>query len=142
MSEVLDSCRKSTSFTSRRLFMDVVNKSQALGSLQFLTGPLAGRTIQISKPMVTIGRDPINDIVISDPLVSRQHARLVYNGGLWNIEKLSPQNTMTVNRRDVQQSPIADRSTIGLGNETTFLFLISPDIAPVPLRQPPLQQPY
>ena len=119
--------------------MDVVNKSQGLGSIRFLTGPLAGRTIQISKPMMTIGREPTNDIVISDPSVSRQHARLVNNGGQWSIEKLSPQNLVTVNQRDVQQSPIADRDTIGLGNGTTFLFLVSPDLAapavsPCPLR--------
>ena len=109
--------------------MDVVNKSQGLGSIRFLTGPLAGRTIQISKPMMTIGREPTNDIVISDPSVSRQHARLVNNGGQWSIEKLSLQNVVTVNQRDVQQSPIADRDTIGLGNGTTFLFLVSPDLA-------------
>ncbi len=124
--------------------MDVLNKSQGLGSIRFLTGPLAGRTIQISKPMMTIGREPTNDIVISDPLVSRQHARLVNNGGQWSIEKLSLQNVVTVNQRDVQQSPIADRDTIGLGNGTTFLFLVSPDLAApaVSLQQPAPQNPY
>src|SRR5437764_4637457 len=124
--------------------MDVVNKSQGLGSIRFLTGPLAGRTIQISKPMMTIGREPTNDIVISDPSVSRQHARLVNNGGQWSIEKLSLQNVVTVNQRDVQQSPIADRDTIGLGNGTTFLFLVSPDLAApaVSPQQPAPQYPY
>ena len=124
--------------------MDVVNKSQGLGSIRFLTGPLAGRTIQISKPMMTIGREPTNDIVISDPSVSRQHARLVNNGGQWSIEKLSPQNVVTVNQRDVQQSLIADRDTIGLGNGTTFLFLVSPDLAApaVSPQQPAPQYPY
>src|SRR2546421_675387 len=115
--------------------MDVVNKSQGLGSIRFLTGPLAGRTIQISKPMMTIGREPTNDIVISDPSVSRQHARLVNNGGQWSIEKLSLQNVVTVNQRDVQQSLIADRDTIGLGNGTAFLFLVSPDL-PAPAISP------
>src|SRR5437868_10170424 len=108
--------------------MDVVNKSQGLGSIRFLTGPLAGRTIQISKPMMTIGREPTNDIVISDPLVSRQHARLVNNGGQWSIEKIALQNTISVNSRDVQQSPISDRDTISLGTGSTFLFLISPEM--------------
>src|SRR6266699_2076651 len=123
--------------------MDVLNKSQGLGSIRLLTGPLAGRTIQISKPMMTIGREPTNDIIISDPLVSRQHARLVNNGGQWSIEKLSLQNVVTVNQRDVQQSPIADRDTIGLGNGTTFLFLVSPDLAApaVSLQQPAPQNP-
>ena len=60
--------------------MDVVNRSPMLASIQFLTGPLAGNIIQISKTTMTIGREPGNDVVISDPTVSRQHARLIYNG--------------------------------------------------------------
>jgi len=105
--------------------MDVVNKSQGLSSIMFLTGPMAGRTIQINKPVMTIGREPTNDIVISDPSVSRQHARLMNNNGQWIIEKLTQQNTMTVNQREVQNSPVADRDTISLGTGTTFLFQIA-----------------
>jgi ABC transport system ATP-binding/permease protein len=104
--------------------MDVVNRSPGLGSIRFLTGPLAGNIFQISKPVIAIGREPTNDIVISDPSVSRQHARMVLNnGGRWSIEKLAMQNIVTVNQRDVQQAAISDRDTIGLGTGTTFLFL-------------------
>lgn len=103
--------------------MDVINKPPLLGSLKFLTGPLAGTTLPISKAVTTLGRDETsNDIVISDPSVSRHHARIVLNGPQWIIEKLAPQNTLTVNSRDVQQGPISDRDTIGLGTGTTFLF--------------------
>ncbi len=109
--------------------MDVVNRSQGLGSIRFLTGPLAGRTIQISKPIMTIGREPTNDIVISDPSVSRQHARLIHNGGQWYIEKTAPQNTISVNSREVQQSPVTDRDTITLGTGTSFLFLTAIELA-------------
>ncbi len=104
--------------------MNGVNKSPGSGSIRFLTGPLAGSTLQINKPLTTIGREPTNDIVISDPSVSRQHARLVNNGGQWSIEKLAPQNVVTVNQHQVQQAVISDRDTIGLGTGTTFLFLI------------------
>jgi len=114
--------------------MDVVNKPLALGSLKFLTGPLAGSTVPISKPVTTIGRDETsNDIAVSDPSVSRHHARLVLNGAQWLIEKLAPQNTVTVNSRDVQQAPISERDTIGLGTGTTFLFQ---PVALAPASQP------
>jgi ABC transport system ATP-binding/permease protein len=106
--------------------MDVVNRSQGLGSVQFLTGPLAGRSMTITKTVITIGREPGNDITIPDPQVSRLHARLVYNGGQWMIEKLAPQNTIAVNARSVQQSPIANRDTIAIGTGTTFMFLAAP----------------
>ena len=82
--------------------MDVVNKASVSGSLKFLTGPLAGSTLPISKPVTTIGRDEAsNDIVISDPGVSRHHARIVQNGVQWHIEKLAPQNTVTIDRKSV-----------------------------------------
>src|SRR4051794_22523092 len=111
--------------------MDAVNKSPVLGSLKFLTGPLAGTTLPIIKPVTTLGREETsNDIVISDPSVSRHHARLVQNGPQWIIEKLAPQNALTVNSRDVPQAPISDRDTIGLGTGTTFLFQPAAQVAP------------
>src|SRR5713101_3754464 len=110
--------------------MNVANRPLESGSIRFLTGPLAGSTFQISKPIITFGREPGNDIVISDPTVSRQHARLVNNAGQWSIEKLAAQNVITVNQHNIQQAVIADRDTIGLGTGTTFLFLISSPQSP------------
>ena len=34
----------------------------------------------VDKPCLTIGRGPDNDIVINDPLLSREHARIVTVG--------------------------------------------------------------
>ncbi len=102
--------------------MDAINK--ALGSIRFLTGPLAGRSFPINKSITTLGREPGNDIVVSDPSVSRQHAQIMWNGKEWTIQKLTPQNKLLLNQRDVHQSPLSNRDTIGLGQETTFLFLI------------------
>lgn len=48
-------------------FMNIGKEPSALGSLRFLTGPLAGNTYPITKAITTLGRDPSNDIVISDP---------------------------------------------------------------------------
>jgi len=110
--------------------MDVIHSPSGLISIRFVSGPLAGHTYQINKPMTTIGRDPAtNDIVVTDPSVSRQHARLVWQHGTWSIEKLARENSMTLNQRDLQlqQAPLRDRDTIGLGSGTSFLFLIGPD---------------
>src|SRR5579883_3163854 len=118
--------------------MDVVNRPAVSGSLKFLTGPLAGTTLPISKPITTLGRDETsNDIVISDPSVSRHHARIVQNGTQWVIEKLAPQNTVSVNSRDVQTGPISDRDTIALGAGTTFIFQVAPGYAAPTGSQPP-----
>jgi ABC transport system ATP-binding/permease protein len=109
--------------------MDAGNSSP--GSIRFLTGPLAGNTYQITKAVITIGREPGNDIVISDPSVSRQHAQIAWNNGVWSIRKLSPQNMLTVNQRETQQATINDRDTIGLGAGTTFLFQVAARVRPI-----------
>src|SRR5256885_258534 len=105
--------------------MNATNKPQESASIRFLTGPLAGNIFQVNKPIITFGRDPGNDVVISDPTVSRKHAQLVNNAGQWSIEKLAEQNVVTVNQQNVQAAVISDRDTIGLGTGTTFLFLMS-----------------
>src|SRR5216684_250069 len=104
------------------------NTPPGLVSIRFLSGPLAGQTFRIRKPTVTIGRSETNDIAVnSDQHVSRTHARLRWNGTSWSIEKLAQQNTLTVNQQQVEQVTISNNTTIGLGINTTFLFLVEPE---------------
>src|SRR5207245_2457152 len=89
----------------RRESVNAVSNSPDTGSIKFLTGPLAGKTFQINKPITTIGRDATNDIVVKgDQKVSRSHARLIWHNGTWSIEKLALQNIVTVNQQQVQQT--------------------------------------
>ena len=103
--------------------MDVKNEPQVLASLIFLTGPLAGQTYAITKSIITLGRNPNNDVVITEPSVSRYHARISFTNGIWTISKQQVQNTLTINQRDVSESPLQHGDTIGLGSGvTTFTF--------------------
>jgi ABC transport system ATP-binding/permease protein len=104
--------------------MDTVNSLPGLASIKFLNGSLAGRTVQITRPTITIGREPENDIVLTDPSVSRRHAQLTWNNQVWSITKLAQQNTVIVNQRDVQQSLINNHDTIILGG-ISFLFQVN-----------------
>ncbi|HVB60085.1 MAG TPA: FHA domain-containing protein [Ktedonobacteraceae bacterium] len=121
--------------------MNAANNGPALGSIQFVTGPLAGRTFQISKPVTTMGRRETNDIVIeNDPKVSRTHARLIWNNGNWMVEKLAVENVMTVNGQPAQQADVYDKTRIGLGEDTSFVFYAQvgmPAAAPAPSGQHP-----
>jgi ABC-type multidrug transport system ATPase subunit/pSer/pThr/pTyr-binding forkhead associated (FHA) protein len=121
--------------------MDAVKGPLTLGSLQFLTGPLTGNTYQITRPTITIGREPGNDLVIADPSVSRRHAQLTWNGTAWSITKLAPQNTLTVNRREVQQAAVNDQDVIGLGGGTTLRLLVGSGALQTPYVQPAAQAP-
>ena len=121
--------------------MDAVKGPLTLGSLQFLTGPLTGNTYQITRPTITIGREPGNDLVIADPAVSRRHAQLAWNGAAWSITKLAPQNTLTVNRHEVQQATVNDQDVIGLGGGTTLRLLVGSGALQAPYIQPAGQAP-
>src|SRR5579859_5191642 len=102
--------------------MNEAKDTSSLGSLKFLTGPLAGTTYQIIKPTINLGRDPANDIAISDPSVSRHHAQILLTGDVWVVKKLAAQNKLLLNKREIEQSPLVDRDTVSLGSGTTFLF--------------------
>ena len=108
--------------------MTATNTSPYAGSIRFLSGPLAGKTFQINKAITTIGREANNDIIVKgDQKVSRTHARIIWSNGSWSIEKLSQQNIVTVNAQQVQQAALSDGNTIGLGEDTSFVFSIKPD---------------
>jgi len=95
-------------------------------SIQVLVGKEAGCIYKISKPVTTIGRDAGNDIVLSDPSISREQARLIYNGTQWSIEKIRDYNKITINGRAVQQAKLQENDIIGLGfADTQLLFLAS-----------------
>ncbi|HEU5198900.1 MAG TPA: FHA domain-containing protein, partial [Ktedonobacterales bacterium] len=107
--------------------MSANEQSPVLASITFLTGPLAGTTVSITRPVTTIGRDSANDIVVKgDQQVSRYHARLVWANGVWSVENVSERNWITVNQRQVQQASLQDQATVGLGKETSFVFTLQP----------------
>ena len=106
--------------------MSIDHKPQVLASLTFLSGPLTDRVFSITKSITTIGRDRSNDIHIPDQNVSRFHASLLYNNdNTWNIENLSQTNTITVDQKEKEQSVLFHKNIVGLGEVTTFLFLLA-----------------
>src|SRR6266571_3180986 len=100
--------------------MNAGNAAFFPAAIKFLTGPLAGRTFSINKPITTIGRNSDNDIVVpDDQRVSRQHVRLLWNNGSWFIEK-HPQaaSAVIVNRQLVPFSEMRVAS-LELTNNTS-----------------------
>src|SRR5579872_6298422 len=63
-------------------------------------------------PAVTIGRAPTNDVVISDPGVSRMHAALLLKGDRWTIADASSTGTW------VEGEKLQPRATRFLGDDT------------------------
>lgn len=62
-----------------------------------LQGPKTGHIFPLTLPTLTIGRDPIADIVLTDPEVSRQHVRLTRTEAGYEIQDLGSTNGSFLN---------------------------------------------
>ncbi|MBV9706675.1 MAG: PrsW family intramembrane metalloprotease [Chloroflexi bacterium] len=81
----------------------------------------------------SIGRALSNDIILLDPTVSREHARLVLGDDGWHIINLTLQNVVRVNGKQVLSGgsvSLKPQDVLVLGS--TMLQLIAPQMARVP----------
>ncbi|WP_246039219.1 FHA domain-containing protein [Dictyobacter alpinus] len=121
-----------------------MQKPPAEAAVRFLDGPLAEKVIFLDKPMITIGRDAQNDIVVSDPRVSRHHARIRWFGNAWIIENISQNNQITLDEQRIQQGQLYHNGVVKLNPTISFVFFLrQPDIqtpAPVSMTPNPASQ--
>ena len=108
--------------------MEIEQKLAGGVAIRFLSGPLVEKTISILKPVTILGRDPQSDIVVFDPKVSRRHACIRMVNGSWSIENLSQSSYITVNQQQVQYSILQNNAVVGLGENTSFVFLVQQSI--------------
>jgi pSer/pThr/pTyr-binding forkhead associated (FHA) protein len=101
-------------------------KPVVLGELLFLSGARKGQTFQITRERLNIGRQPdaSNDLILLEASISRHHAALSWENGVWHISKVSANNTLFVEKQEVKESSILhNRNVIQLGNDIELLFL-------------------
>ncbi|MFQ5653760.1 MAG: sigma 54-interacting transcriptional regulator [Planctomycetota bacterium] len=65
---------------------------------------------------LVIGRDPVADVMLHDPAVSRRHARLVHGGEGWRIEDLGSSNRTFLNGDPIEGELLAPGDHIGIGD--------------------------
>jgi len=70
----------------------------------------------------TIGRSEDNDISISDPGMSRHHARIQLFNGEAMVEDLGSANGVRLNRKLVQQAQLAEGNLLFIGNSVFRFF--------------------
>jgi len=63
-----------------------------------------------------IGRSSSCDLILSDPTVSRRHARLVHRGGKWVLQDLGSTNGTALNGRRVGRCELRPGDELLLGH--------------------------
>lgn len=83
----------------------------------YLTMRLEDGTVQQYPlgPVNSIGRHPNNTIQIMDRMISKHHARIVFQNNQYELEDLKSRNGTFVNNQRVSDSPLASGDDVQLG---------------------------
>lgn len=87
-------------------------------------GPKVGETFILETFSLTIGRDPVSDVVLNDPEVSRQHARFTQTEDGYQVQDLGSTNGTFVNgqRLESESVDLQPGFTISMGSGVTMLY--------------------
>ncbi|MCS6872018.1 MAG: FHA domain-containing protein [Anaerolineae bacterium] len=113
---------------------------QSSGSFRLIVrrGPQPNQIYELSKDVISLGRDITNDIVVNDPEVSRHHCRLTRSGGGYTLEDLGSTNGTFINGQRISSArPLNSGDLIGLGETVTLAYEVSV-FATDPSARPPL----
>lgn len=111
-----------------------VKSSRSAGAAQthgrYATGwlPEDGLVHVLSHQETSIGRALNNDVILMDPTVSREHARLILDSNGWHVINLTARNVVRVNGHAVPSGgamPVQPQDLLILGS--TMLQLIAPN---------------
>lgn len=110
-------------------------------SLHMASGPETGRVYTLAQPLVKIGRDLTNDIIIQDPEVSRFHARLRRVGSAFQIEDMGSTNGTRLNDVLVTRATaLENNDAISLGTGVRLQYVTADRTLPYDAAAPALPQ--
>jgi len=79
-------------------------------------------TCQLDKPLLTIGRLTGNDVQVPSPRVSRLHAKIRWEGGVWLIEDADSLNGISYQGDRVSQHTFSDGEEIALAPQVILRY--------------------
>ena len=106
----------------RRVMLPVWTKCLFCGwapaaRLEFILGPMANQTLNLSEEVTTIGSVAGNTVVLADPAVSRKHAGIrKVDGNSYELADLGSTNGVYVNGHKVPKKTLEPGDIIRVGN--------------------------
>src|SRR5262249_12848139 len=73
------------------------------------------REIALARSIVSIGRDPSNDVILPDAMVSRRHAVIEYRGSQYFLRDCNSSNGSVVNGDRVSERGLRDGDLVAIG---------------------------
>ncbi|REJ06917.1 FHA domain-containing protein [Microbacterium bovistercoris] len=92
--------------------------------LTALSGPAAGREFPLPHGHFLIGRDPSSDVHLSDPLVSKRHARIEIGPGFVEVVDLNSANGILVDGGLVQRLRVIPGQPFTIGDGELVVHLV------------------
>lgn len=80
------------------------------------------REYPVGSSAVTIGRLPSNTVVVDNPAVSSQHARVMVEGGQFVVEDLNSRNGTFVNEKPVNKHILQEGDVVRIGKHTLTFY--------------------
>jgi len=89
-----------------------------------VSSDVIGKTFNLNKSKVEVGRRPSSDIVLSDPSVSSMHAQLIADDENWKVLNLLSSNGTFVNGKKVVEQVLNKGDMIAFaGSEFVFSYV-------------------
>jgi pSer/pThr/pTyr-binding forkhead associated (FHA) protein len=70
-------------------------------------GPKPGQVFPLASPSISLGRDPMSDITLSDPEVSRYHAQMVQTETGYQVQDMGSTNGTYVDEQRLTSDPVS-----------------------------------
>ena len=85
-------------------------------TVTILAGPEQGQVHKINRPTTTVGRSNTCEVVLTDPLISRQHCQILLGMGGVMLRDLGSTNGTFLNGTRIIESAIRNQDVISVGN--------------------------
>ncbi|MEW5851827.1 MAG: GGDEF domain-containing protein [Myxococcota bacterium] len=102
----------------------LVQEGEAAPYLIVIAGKQIGKQYKVTGPEMIIGRSPDCHVQIEDDGVSRRHARVANQNGVYMLSDAGSTNGTFANSKKVDQHPLRDGDKIQIGSNTVLKFTV------------------